>query len=306
MPSYNGNFRPSPFALVPSAIKILIGINVIVFIISALLPSTIAVDGIPLSAWFELHFALMPQGSEFFYPYWQLISYQFMHGGLSHIFFNMFALWMFGSELEQIWGTNRFLVYYLLCGIGGGVLHLAIGSDAPTVGASGAIMGVLVAFGMTFPDRPVMMFPIFIPIPAKVFVAIYALIDLVAGFGSSSDNIAHFAHLGGAIMGFLLIKFGDRFNIFSTADRLAQAMRSSDSSSQYGGRPVREARYRDIPAVPTTAQQGMFHGGSFFHKGEYVTEDTVNIILEKISATGYDSLDQREKDILLEISRRMS
>ncbi|MFN4768705.1 MAG: rhomboid family intramembrane serine protease [Candidatus Kapaibacterium sp.] len=306
MPRLNNQFGFQSYSLVPPAIKMLIAINVIVFVASALILPGLSFDGESLSNVFERTFALMPQGSEMFYPYWQLLSYQFLHGGLGHLFFNMLALWMFGSELEQIWGSSRFLVYYLLCGIGGGLLHLAIDAGAPTVGASGAIMGVLVGFGMTFPDRPVMMFPLFIPIPARIFVVIYALIDLYSGISSSMDGIAHFAHLGGAITGVLLLKFGERSGFLGSVTRLGDKIFSGSTKSSPGLRVV-DAKYRDItPAAQTPTQHGMFHGGSFFFNGEYITEDTVNVILDKISATGYDSLDQREKDILLEISRRMS
>ncbi len=298
-------YRPSPYSLIPPAIKWLIGLNLIVFLLQNLLPDSVGIDGLSLQTWFEVHGALMPMGSEFFYPYWQLITYQFMHAGIGHIFFNMLALWMFGSELEQIWGSVRFIVYYLLCGIGGGLLHIAIGSAGATVGASGAIMGVLIAFGMTFPNRPILMFPFFIPIPAKYFVAMYALIDLVSAASSTSDGIAHFAHIGGAVMGFLLMKFGDRIGIFQAAERFTERMQQQPSHRyDRSSNPVREARFRDVPLSHSTPPSAVFHGGSFFHKGEYITEDTVDAIYDKINRSGYESLDQREKDILMEISRR--
>ncbi|MFM8180176.1 MAG: rhomboid family intramembrane serine protease [Candidatus Kapaibacterium sp.] len=306
MPRYNSQFGFQSYSLVPPAIKMLIAVNVIVFVVDALILPGLSFNGDSLSDMFQRTFALMPSGSEMFYPYWQLVTYQFLHGGLGHLFFNMLALWMFGSELEQLWGSSRFLIYYLLSGIGGGLLHLAIEPGAPTVGASGAIMGVLVGFGITFPDRPVMMFPLFIPIPARIFVIIYALIDLYAGFSSSSDGVAHFAHIGGAVAGVLLLKFGEKSGLYSAIGRIGDAMSSKRTTSSSGLRVV-NAKYRDIPPVSApSSQNNIFHGASFFHKGEYVTEDTVNVILEKISATGYDSLDQREKEILMEISRRMS
>ncbi len=307
---YN-NYRPGPFSMIPPTIRALIGINVLVFLLMMLLPDSIGVGGIAMSDWFRVQFSLMPINSSFFNPWWQLVTYQFLHAGLSHLFFNMLALWMFGSELEQIWGSRRFLVYYLLCGIAGGALHLATAPDAPTVGASGAIMGVLVGFGMTFPNRPVMIFPIFIPIPAKYFVMIYAAIDLFSGFTASADNVAHFAHVGGAIMGFLLLKFGDRLGVFKAADRIGDSLGSFESFRDSNRPSVRTARFREVPQ-PTAerplggSSSSMFHGGSFFHNGEYIDENKVNSILDKINSSGYDSLDQREKDILMEISRRMN
>ncbi|MFM8473017.1 MAG: rhomboid family intramembrane serine protease, partial [Candidatus Kapaibacterium sp.] len=230
MPRYNSQFGFQSYSLVPPAIKMLIAVNVIVFVVDALILPGLSFNGDSLSDMFQRTFALMPSGSEMFYPYWQLVTYQFLHGGLGHLFFNMLALWMFGSELEQLWGSSRFLIYYLLSGIGGGLLHLAIEPGAPTVGASGAIMGVLVGFGMTFPDRPVMMFPLFIPIPARIFVIIYALIDLYAGFSSSSDGVAHFAHIGGAVAGVLLLKFGEKSGLYGAIGRIGDAMSSKRST----------------------------------------------------------------------------
>ena len=304
MARHNSNFGFQSYSLVPPAIKFLIAVNIIVFLASNIILPSLSYNGESLGNIFDSAFALMPVGSEMFFPYWQLLTYQFMHGGLGHLFFNMLALWMFGSELEQIWGKSRFLMYYLLSGIGGGILHLAIDPAAPTVGASGAIMGVLVAFGMTFPDRPVMMFPLFIPIPARIFVVIYAVIDLYSGLSAAGDGVAHFAHLGGALTGFVLVKFGERAGIFRALERMTDRMSNAQRRSSGGARII-NATYRDISAPSSSTTTSMFHGGSFFYNGEYITEDTVNIILEKISASGYDSLEQREKDILMEISRRM-
>lgn len=305
MPRYTTQFGFQSNSLIPRAMKTIIIINVVVYVLTSWILPFLSYSGTSLGYVFESFFALKPFDSETFYPYWQLITYQFMHGGFTHLAFNMLALWMFGSELEQIWGSARFVTYYLLSGIGGGILHLVI-EPGTAVGASGAIMGVLVGFGMMFPDRPVMMFPIFIPIPARIFVLLYALIDLFAGFSSSSDGVAHFAHLGGAIAGFLLVKFGESSGLYGFVQRVGQSVSSGRGGAPMG-RKVIDAKYRDIPQASTVASpSGVFHGGSFFYKGEYITEDTVNIILEKISRSGYDSLDQREKEILMEISRRMN
>lgn len=291
-------------AFVPPTIKVLVGINVAVFLMDWLVLGMLTYRGIRLDQWLIQLFGLMPIGSEFFFPYWQLVTYQFLHGGFWHLFFNMFALWMFGSELDYLWGSRRFLTYYLLSGIGGGLLNLVV-SDAPTVGASGAIMGVLVAYGMTFPDRPVLMFPLFIPIPAKFFVILYAALDLFSGLTATDSGVAHFAHLGGAVTGFLLLRFGDRLGIFSIAERLGN-MRTRHRSQHVSHHPEPiEAEFIEMPMRTSGSTKPMFHGASFFYKGEYITEETVDRILEKIAAEGFDSLSEHEKDILYEVSRRM-
>ncbi|MCX8051766.1 MAG: rhomboid family intramembrane serine protease [Chlorobi bacterium] len=287
-------------AFLPPTIKILIGINVAIALLDWLVFGILTWRGISLSQWLVQLFGLMPIGSAYFFPYWQLVTYQFLHGGFWHLFFNMFALWMFGAELDYLWGSRRFLTYYLLCGIGGGIVNLLV-SDAPTIGASGAIMGVLVAYGMTFPDRPVMMFPLFIPIPAKIFVIIYAALDLVSGLSATDSGVAHFAHLGGAVAGYLLLRFGDRIGIFSAVERLST---SRQKRVVPPSEPI-EANFVEIPREFSYGSKPMFHGASFFYKGEYITEETVDLILDKITQHGFDSLSPREKDILYEVSRRM-
>ena len=166
-------------------------------------------------------FALFPVESPWF-EVWQPVTYMFMHGNFSHLFFNMFALWMFGRGLEMELGTKRFLIYYFVCGIGAALvqmgmaeidlMRLPVNSIAyqqylwtPTVGASGAVFGLLLAFGMLHPNATIML--IFPPIPmkAKWFVIIYGLIELFFGMSGSMDNVAHFAHLGGMFWGWLLL-----------------------------------------------------------------------------------------------------
>lgn len=145
------------------------------------------------------------------FRFWQPVTYMFMHANFSHIFCNMFAVWMFGPSLEENWGKNKFLLYYFVCGLGAAAVQLLVWwlmgtSSAVTIGASGAVFGILFAFGWLFPDVP--MFILFIPIPirARTFVYIYAAIELLAGLADFSfDNVAHFAHLGGMLFGWLLI-----------------------------------------------------------------------------------------------------
>jgi len=224
----------------PPVVKNLIIINALLFL------GTLAIQqayGTDLNHILGLYYI----GSPLFKPF-QIISHMFMHGSLGHIFFNMFALWMFGKVLEQVWGSKRFFIYYMVTGLGAVFLHslvlslelhplvnyvretysintfttdtidqlyamndpkakaLAIGLVTPTIGASGAVFGVLLAFGMLFPNTQLMLLFPPIPIKAKYFVIGYGLIELYLGLTQAGSNIAHFAHLGGMLFGFVLIK----------------------------------------------------------------------------------------------------
>lgn len=155
--------------------------------------------------------ALFPVGSGGFYPH-QIITYMFLHGSISHLFFNMFAVFMFGRTLEMVWGPKKFFIYYIITGIGAGLTQLLVchltGSMYPTIGASGAVFGVLVAFGMLFPNAELMLIFPPIPIKAKWFVIGYGALELFLGFaGGPGDNVAHFAHLGGLVVGFLILLY---------------------------------------------------------------------------------------------------
>lgn len=195
----DNSFSPnSQFSVFPPAVKHLIIVNALVFL--ALTTPTIG------DILFRIG-ALWPLGHQYFEP-WQLVSYMFLHGSLGHIFFNLFALWIFGQAIENFWGTKRFTIYYFLTGIGAAIIHMFIGGGgAPTVGASGAVYGILLAFGMMFPDRYIVLLIPPIPIKAKYFVAIFGAIELFSGVLSPGSGIAHFAHLGGMIVGFILIKY---------------------------------------------------------------------------------------------------
>jgi membrane associated rhomboid family serine protease len=160
---------------------------------------------VPLEMWF----ALWPPGSGLFWP-WQVLTYAFLHGGVVHLFFNMLGLWMFGSELERLWGERRYL-YFLLAGVlAAAATQLLVTwmwhSQVPTVGASGGLFALLLAYGMLFPNRVIM--PLFPPIPMKAstFVVVFGAIELVMGYLDRS-GVAHFAHLGGMAGGFLMIRY---------------------------------------------------------------------------------------------------
>ena len=215
---------------IPTVTKNLLIINVLCFF-----GGVVAMKyGINLNDLLGLHFFMASD----FNPA-QLITYMFMHGGFQHIFFNMFALWMFGRTLEQVWGPKRFLSYYMVCGIGAGLVQelvqyiqyvtelsqydsvntgIAVIPMAEylnlmtTVGASGAIYGILLAFGMLFPNSQMFVFPIPFPVKAKYFVMGYAALEIFLGGGGSTDGVAHFAHLGGMIFGFILIMYWRKKN----------------------------------------------------------------------------------------------
>lgn len=162
-----------------------------------------------------LRFALWPVGET---PYgvlfapWQLVTYSLLHGGFGHLFFNMFALYMFGPDIERLTGPKRFAIYYVVCVISAAVAQLvvlnAMGNPAvPTVGASGGVFGLLLAFGLAFPHRKLMLLFPPIPMPAWLFVTLYGALELVLGFTSRNSGVAHFAHLGGMVGGFALILY---------------------------------------------------------------------------------------------------
>ena len=219
------DFRPSGFSVLPTVVKNLVIINVLFFLATIAAETVLRID---LSDYLGLHYI----GASDFQPY-QLVTYMFMHGSFGHLFFNMFALWMFGNTLERIWGPNRFLLFYFVCGIGAGLaqelvqyiqylttlqgydnVRIAANHIIPmseylnmltTVGASGAVYGILLAFGMMFPNSTIYIY-FAIPLKAKWFVLIYGIIELFAGF-TSVDNVAHFAHVGGMLFGLILILY---------------------------------------------------------------------------------------------------
>ena len=244
--------RPLRFNLLPEVIKNLLIINGLFFVATWVVGNVFHIN---LTQFLGLY---LP-GSDNFQPY-QLITHMFMHGGIAHIFFNMFALWMFGYSLENVWGPKRFLIYYMVTGLGAALLHLGVNYwemtsiqneliqqgasmqdlislrssgeisssfntvnqqlleqyyykfNTPTVGASGAVFGVLLAFGMMFPNQYIYVY-FALPIKAKYFVAIYGALELYNGIANDPDsNIAHFAHLGGMLFGYLLITYWRRRN----------------------------------------------------------------------------------------------
>jgi membrane associated rhomboid family serine protease len=153
----------------------------------------------------DFYFGLIPLLVWKKYFLWQLFTYIFLHGGFSHIFFNLLALWMFGGELESYWGSKKFLFYFFLCGIGAGIFTVLF-SSYPVIGASGAIYGILLAYGWLFPNRPILIYFLF-PIPAKYMVIIFGLIELFSSSSGTGGGIAHLTHLGGLVFGFFYMAY---------------------------------------------------------------------------------------------------
>lgn len=266
-------YRPSSFSILPTVVKNLLIINGLCFLANVVLADR---------GWFDMneHFGLYYPGSEFFKPY-QIITHVFMHGSFTHLFFNMFSLWMFGNVLENYWGPKRFFIFYFTTALGAALLHTGVSAyhitgiqhqvqdflthpdiqhfnsvlsiekgienssqiqeflaawqaapndpeciqnakefavhlqesymNVPVVGASGAVFGLLLGFGMLFPNSELFVMFIPFPIKAKYFVIIYGLIELFQGvLPSQNDNVAHYAHLGGMLFGFILIKYWNK------------------------------------------------------------------------------------------------
>lgn len=190
-------FKPRQFQQLPIVVKNILIINIILFLGKFLLGDKIDLDR---------YLDLFPIGSPYFKPH-QFVTYMFMHADIAHILLNMLGVYMFGSILESIWGAKRFLNFYLLCGLGAAALQLAISAYNNEfqilLGASGAVFGLLVAFAMMFPNTELQLY-FFIPVKAKYLAIGYALFELYNGF-FSHDNVAHFAHLGGLIVGVIII-----------------------------------------------------------------------------------------------------
>ena len=196
--------RPVDNSAIPNVIFVLLVANGLFFALQQWNPRFLVIN-------FALWPATDPQSP--FMP-WQLLTYGFLHGNFNHILFNMFGLWMFGRDLERLMGPQRFLTYYITCVIGAGLVQLVVagvqGGLYPTLGASGGVFGLLLAYGMTYPNRTVMLLFPPIPMKAKYFVLIYGLLELYLGVSGRSPGVANFAHLGGMLFGFGLLQFWSR------------------------------------------------------------------------------------------------
>ena len=291
---------------IPTITKNLLIINILMFV------ATFVFDrkGINLNDLLGLHFFLAPD-----YNILQLFTYMFMHANLEHIFFNMFALWMFGCVIENVWGPKKFLFYYIACGVGAGLIQevsqfvnlmvmnpdlsiseLFSGAQEPrnasllnlwtTVGASGSIYAILLAFGMTFPENRIFIFPLPIPIKAKWFITFYIVLELFMALGTSGDNVAHFAHLGGMLFGFIMIRYWNNHN-------------NRNGFNSYSGDTIIgkwKNRFDKKKDEFTNAQDA----DRQYNADKKRNEEEIDRILDKVKRNGYDSLTKEEKQKLFD------
>ena len=282
---FNNSPNNSFLSSIPVVTRNLLIINVIVCGACNLFPS------FPLADILGLHD--LNHGG--FYLY-QLITYQFTHVAFFHLFFNMFALYMFGRVLENYWGPSRFLTYYMITGIGAGLIQLAIcyfqDIYSITIGASGAVFGILLAFGMIFPNVQLMIIPIPVPIKAKYLVIGYGVLELWMGFANrSGDDVAHFAHLGGMLFGIMLILYWRKKNgNFRTKNPWNQSWRKKITDF-FKRKPKMTVNKR-----PETDWE--------YNTRKAEENKEIDRILEKIKYSGYNSLSEDEKKKLFTAGKK--
>lgn len=301
----NNYYRPfGGFSVFPKVIKNILIINVVVFFIQ-IIANNLMLGGQPLWYVLNMWFALNPLSEGFNFQIWQLITYQFMHGSFSHILFNMFALWMFGMEIENYWGSQKFLTYYILCGIIAGLFQLFLtpllgSSPAVTIGASGAIYGVLIAFALMFPDRYIFLY-FLVPVKAKYLIGFLIVLEFML-VDSAQSNVAHLAHLGGALAGFLFILFDKRIDV--------PLKRMINISSGYSSRTKFQNPFSGLSDKFKKRKQDIedanFYDINSKKEDDEISQAEIDAILDKISQSGYQNLTEREKRILFEASKKMN
>lgn len=298
------------FSFFPPVIKYLLIINGAVFVIQFLFLNNLRLDGIPFQYFIDRWFALNPLsgrdvlGNPYNFQIWQLITYQFMHGSFTHILFNMFALWMFGIEVENMWGSKKFLTFYLICGVAAGLSQIFItplltNLVAPTIGASGAIYGVLIAFGLLFPNRYIFLY-FFVPIKAKYLITIMIILEFFAI--SPGSNIAHLAHLGGALAGFVYLMLDKDINFDLKNLLRGSSMRSSRPSKPFNPLSGIGDKFKK---KESDVQEANFYDINKKDESSKVNQEEIDRILDKISRSGYQNLTEEEKRILFEASKKM-
>ena len=300
------------FRQIPPITKNLLIINVLAFFAHVVLKD----HGFSMNDTFGLHFIM---ASDF--QFYQLFTYMFMHANVSHLFFNMFALWMFGCTIERAWGSQRFLAFTLLCGVGAGIfqelaqfvsyaVHGLAAYDSVnisgmimsmdsylnqwnTVGFSGAVYGILLGFGMTYPEERIFVFPLPFPIKGKWFVCIYAAIELFSALSTSNDNVAHIAHLGGMVVGFFIIrywkyKYEHRYGSSNFQGWDGYEIKSRQSffgRVKQWFRDFSENTFRSSSNSSTDSEE----------EREKKRQKEIDRILDKIKRNGYDSLTDEER-----------
>ncbi|MGM9697102.1 MAG: rhomboid family intramembrane serine protease [Prevotella sp.] len=301
---------------IPTVTKNLLLVNIIAFVATWMLQ----LRGIDLNDLMGLHYFMAAD-----FHVWQLVTYMFLHSGFMHILFNMFALWMFGVVIENVWGPRKFLFYYISCGIGAGLMqelaqfcsfYLTISAQDPsitmsdlfvigkqlsmqlngwtTIGASGAVYAILLAFGMIFPNERIFIFPLPIPIKAKWFVMFYVAIELFSALGSSGDNVAHMAHLGGMLFGFLMIRY---WNNHPTAGY------GRNRGHQFFENLKENFERRKGARMNVHKNASAKHEDDWdYNRKKKHNQEEIDRILDKIRRSGYDSLTKEEKQKLFDSS----
>ena len=258
----NLSFKPQYFT---EAIRILISINVLLFLFRY-----ISIERFDLAQIFGL------SSNDVWPMIWQPLTYMFIHGDFFHVFMNMFVLWMFGSEMESIWGSRGFLKYYFITGIGSGLIWLLLNISNPfsvLIGASGAIYGVLLAYGLMFPNRKVLIYFLF-PIKVKYFVLLLGVIAFISSIGDTGSNISHLTHLSGMLIGFIYLKSPKNMS------KVLLLFNSILAEIKYKREEKKQAKYLN-------------------------TKRHIDRLLDKINEVGYDGLDENEKKDLYNHSRNL-
>ena len=305
---------------IPTVTKNLLIINLIAFLATLVFQ----MRGIDLGDIGGLHFFMASH-----FHFYQLVTYQFLHAGFTHILFNMFGLWMFGSVIENVWGPKKFLFYYITCGIGAGLMqelaqfgsfYMTVAEQVPdaslgmvfqfgaqyatalnawtTIGASGAVYAVILAFGMTFPNERLFIIPFPFPIKAKWFVLGYVAIEFFSALGSSGDGVAHTAHLGGMLFGYLMIRYWNK-HPNATYDRsrgqqFFENLKRSFDQRQHNTHRREPDMHVEKGGARKTDQE--------YNARKRKNQEEIDAILDKIRKSGYDSLTKEEKKRLFDAS----
>ena len=309
---------------IPTITKNLLIINLIAFLATTVLQ----LRGIDLSNIGGLHFFMAND-----FHLYQLVTYLFLHANFMHILSNMFGLWMFGCVIENVWGPKKFLFYYITCGIGAGLLqeiaqlgqfYMMISAQDPsvtfgeifaigqqlsgqlnawtTIGASGAVYAVILAFGMTFPNERLFIIPFPFPIKAKWFVLGYVAIEFFSALGTSGDGVAHTAHLGGMLFGFLMIRYWNR-HPNSGYDR-GRGMQFFDNLKRnFEQRKQHQGNYSK-PNMHVNRGGGSKEDDMEYNARKRQNQEEIDAILDKIRKSGYDSLTKEEKKKLFDASNQ--
>ena len=296
---------------IPTMTKNLLIVNFLAFVATWVFE----MRGINLTSLLGLHFFLAKD-----FHIYQFVTYMFLHGGFSHIFFNMFALWMFGAVVERVWGPKKFLFYYISCGIGAGLIqeiaqygsymaeglaayeYVRIGTTQmatadylnlwTTIGASGAVYAILLAFGMIFPNERLFIIPFPFPIKAKWLVLGYIAIELFFALSGPGDGVAHMAHLGGMLFGFIMIRYWKKHPGSSARFGRSRGQEFFDHMKQRFDER-KQTSHRQQPEQPQERPQ----------KPKRQNQEEIDAILDKIRKSGYDSLTKEEKKKLFDQSK---